>query len=347
MKKILFAMAAFFSCTVMCFAQISFIATLQHEGEFTHYYGATALQSAYDAAVDGDTITLSSGTFTSPGTIDKGITLRGAGVEAAEKTFVSQGTTYFYSREKTKVTTVEGIKFLDSVDIINDTSGEGSEQGTIKFIKNTFISVSAPNYGATGKGPAIRFYNSSISYVSFQDPNTDFLFYNCYVENPVANFDGATTTAFVNCVFGKLSGNYYGDYYLHHLNFYNCIFANIEWNYYLPQTPTFYNCLFIGGPSTFAEQVEKIVSGGNNYIAATTEEVFKTYRDGQNEGETFELTTTAKETYKGTDGTEIGMQGGNYPYTTTVQYPIITKFISEPETNKAGILNIEVEVDGK
>ena len=57
MKKIIFAMAVLFGCAMESNAQTNFIATLQHEGEFTHYYGAGALTEAYNAADTNDIIT--------------------------------------------------------------------------------------------------------------------------------------------------------------------------------------------------------------------------------------------------------------------------------------------------
>ena len=60
-----------------------------------------------------------------------------------------------------------------------------------------------------------------------------------------------------------------------------------------------------------------------------------------------ELTPEAQETYLGTDGTQVGQYGGNYPYNTKVQYPIVTNFSSDVQTSKEGILNINVEVDGQ
>lgn len=349
MKKILFAMAALFSCINVSYAQTSFIATLQHESEFSHYYGAGALTSAYNAAVDGDIITLSPGTFTWSGTFNKGITLRGAGVEASEKTYISSNVT-FASTDNARETTVEGIRFSNSVDVENNSSGTG--QGAIKFIKNIIQSLYAKRASSysSDKGPAVRFYNNSIYNLYFYDyTHPDFLFYNCYVTNPYSsssNFS-ETTTAFVNCVINWTSTYSSSAYYL---NFYNCIF-NWTYSYYggsdtsylLPNTATCYNCLSINKGQLFRD----LVSGGNNWTAGNASDVFLTYRTSHSEGENFSLTETAKATYIGTDGTEVGMQGGNYPYSTTVQYPVITTFSSDSQTDKNGSLNIEVEVDGK
>lgn len=346
MKKILFAMTVLFSCSIVSVAQTNFIATLQHEGEFTHYYGAGALSSAYNAATEGDIITLSPGTFTWSGTFNKGITLRGAGVEATEKTYISNEVN-FASTDETMVTIVEGIKFNSRTYVRNNSSGNG--QGTIKFIKCTFNNMLADydNSYSTDRGPAVRLYNCSIySEMRFQQNSyPDFLFYNCYVEQPLCEPSiSEIRTFFVNCVIRWRS---YANN-AHRLHFYNCVFNwtpsyNGNANDPLPSTATCYNCLSINKSTLF----NNIVSGGNNKTVGSATDVFVTYTDTPAEGETFELTDAAKEAYVGTDGTQIGMQGGNYPYTTTVRYPVVTKLSAEPQTNKEGILNIEVEVDGK
>ena len=55
------------------------VATLQHEGTITGtYFGQNALVSAYNAASDGDIITLSSGVFVGT-SIYKAVTIHGAG----------------------------------------------------------------------------------------------------------------------------------------------------------------------------------------------------------------------------------------------------------------------------
>ena len=358
MKKILITMVALIGGFVTSFAQTSFIATLQHEGEFKHYYGGGALTSAYNDATEGDIITLSPGTFSFSGVFNKGITLRGAGVESVDKTYISSNI-IFCSTDNSRVTTVEGIRFSGTISIENNASGTG--QGTLKFIKNIInkLNATVANTYSQDKGPIVRLYNNAIYSLYFSsNTHPDFLFYNCYVCEPYCASSGfsETTTAFVNCVikwanWQGYSYNYrsYAEY-AYYLNFYNCIFNRVTsgTNNYpnessLPITATAYNCLTINGERLFSN----IVSGGSNIKLGSTSDVFKTYRDSHNEGETFELTETAKKEYLGTDGTQIGMQGGKYPYTTTVQYPIITKFSSESQTTKDGKLTIDVEVDGK
>ena len=62
------------------YAQNSLVATLEHNETTTVFVGVNALSEAHNAAVNGDLITLSSGTFNACN-ITKAITLRGAGME--------------------------------------------------------------------------------------------------------------------------------------------------------------------------------------------------------------------------------------------------------------------------
>ena len=125
-----------------------------------------------------------------------------------------------------------------------------------------------------------------------------------------------------------------------YLNFYNCIFnwtgsyGGTDTTYLLPSTATCYNCLSINKSALF----KNVVSGGNNKTAGSTADVFI-------DGMWLQLTDEAKSKYIGTDGTEIGLRGGLYPWNTTVQYPTVTTFNAESKTSKEGILNIEVGVD--
>jgi hypothetical protein len=359
MKKFLSFIAVLLCCAAMSFAQTNFVATLSHAGEFSHYYGANALLSAYEEAVDGDIITLSPGTFQFP-KFNKGVTVRGAGIDAEEKTYISNGNVKLYSTDSTHVATIEGIVFNNNVIVYNDNSGNG--QGTIKFIKCNFNSLEAnvADSYSTAKGPAVRLYNvvvTSSMYFANVNCHPDFIFCNSYVAHPYSASeytDGSytyiddNTSAFVNCVI-EYNDRYYGDR-AYYLNFFNCIFnwtdgysSGSSTSYILPNTTTCYNCLSINKSTLF----NKIVSGINNSYIDSASEVFKTYTSGYTYGETFELKDAIKAQYLGTDGKELGMHGGNYSYTTTVQYPIITKFAADASTTKEGKLSIDVEVDGK
>ena len=85
MKKILVTLMVL-CCTCVAWAQNDVMtAILQHGDEATSFVGRNALVEAHEAAVDGDQITLSEGSFISP-TITKSISIYGAGFEKDETT---------------------------------------------------------------------------------------------------------------------------------------------------------------------------------------------------------------------------------------------------------------------
>jgi len=361
MKKILLMLAVLFGCAFMGYAQTKLVATLQHESQFSQYYGSGALTTAYNNAVDGDIITLSPGTFTFSGSIEKGVTLRGTGIETAHESLNSakpyltmiSGNVRFFSNNSESVTVVEGVRFESYVYIDNKPSDNG--QGTIKFIKNSFSSVYFESSFSEIPEirPTVRFYNSIISgNVSFrQYTNPDYKFFNCYVPVPSSSA-GENPSAFYNCILTYRGVDRYSTSLLPntaYLNFYNCIFCNLNtastdnFSGSLNSKASCSNCLSIG---TNTNIFNGIFYNNNNQTISDISDVFKTYTRSGVWHETFELTDAAKTEYLGTDGTEIGMQGGLYPYNVKVQYPVITSFTSDAQTTKDGKLNVSIEVDG-
>lgn len=365
MKKISFLLAALICSISMSVAQVTVIATLSHDGKLSHYTGRDALKAAYNAAVDGDIITLSPGTFNSTGDFSKGITVRGAGIDADIETYI-QGDVYFYSKDSTLVTTIEGIKFSDKVKVGNDASGEG--QGKMKFVKNYFNTevrfTKAGTYSSVS-GPECYFYDDVINNFLYFDESTYpcAVFSNCFVTVPYSNLKTTTTTTFVNCIINYVLGSTYRYYDIrssNYLTYLNCIFywrCDIGDNYRLPSTASALSCLSNvwnpnkwNGEMGFIFLFADLPSGSsiNNSTNTDTDlsKLFKTYRGGQwTKGETFELTDSIAALYLGTDGTQVGMQGGAYPYTSVVSYPVITTFNAASATTKEGILKVEAIVD--
>lgn len=120
MKKI-FSLIVLFACAMMTYAQNSLIATLHHDGSVKNFYTASALRDAHAAAVHGDVITLSSGTFTSVD-ITKAITLRGAGMELdtitnTEPTVIAGDFSINIADSITQCLTIEGIFHNHSITV--------------------------------------------------------------------------------------------------------------------------------------------------------------------------------------------------------------------------------------
>lgn len=353
MKRFIFLFVALLCC-VSATAQVGFVATLQHEGTTTQYYGQDALNSAYNAAVDGDVITLSDGTFTwNAGNFNKSITLRGAGINGENRTIVS-GNLSLATRNKEVSTHFEGIRFHNTIQILNESAEY--QKGKIEFIKCLFWDINTYAYNnSTQDSPKVYFYNSILGnlYLGFGGyPRKTFPKYfilNSYIQNLYARGEiGNNTSVFDHCVIEVTSNTANGYNYL---NFTNSIFV---WNYQyyggssdtnciLPNTATASNCLSINKGQLFKE----LLVSKNNMTATSVTNVFKSFKaNGWNDIETFELTDEAKTKYLGNDSTQVGMQGGTMPFNTTVSYPIITKLKSDLYTTKDGKLAIDVEVDG-
>ena len=159
MKKLFLILTSIFVSTC-AMAQDTFVATLEHNGEYTNFYNNTALTAAYEAAEDGDVITLSSGTFTCPN-ITKGVTIRGIGLaqlEQNKKTYIS---TAFgvYAQDASRTVNLEGLYLQNTMNIYSDGSAETA--GTVNIIKTRCNAVNvlekeSPTDATTVK---VNFYN--------------------------------------------------------------------------------------------------------------------------------------------------------------------------------------------
>lgn len=347
MKHFFSFIVALLCCLISASAQTNFIATLQHGESISHFYGQGAFQEAYGKASDGDIITLSPGTFNSISTFNKSITVRGTGFEAVEKTYINGKINVSSQKPETK-TIFEGLYFQSTVGIYKV---EGNTPGEIDFIKCLLVRLEHLNGNSafTDNSPKACFYNCNIWYVGFEYnlhyPNSHF--YNCHVADiTVPTFLSENLTAFHNCLIESLTINFFN---CQSLNFRNCIFVcnNDSYknnsSYVLQSTCTAENCLSINNSSLF----KNLKYSHNNKTENSISNVFKSFTKNYHEGENYELTDYAKNKYLGADNTQIGMMGGQYPYTSIVQYPIITTFNVAPKTTKEGKLSIEVAVDGK
>lgn len=59
---------------------------------------------------------------------------------------------------------------------------------------------------------------------------------------------------------------------------------------------------------------------------------------------TYELTEENQKNWIGTDGTQVGMHGGNLPFDPAVDAPVISKFNVASKTTADGKLSVDIEV---
>ena len=350
MKKLFLILTSVF-VSAYAMAQDTFVATLEHNGEYTNFYNNTALTAAYEAAEDGDVITLSSGTFTCPN-ITKGVTIRGIGLaqlEQNKKTYISTAFDV-YAQDASRTVNLEGLYLQNTMNIYSDGSAETA--GTVNIIKTRCNAVNvlekdSPTDTTTVK---VNFYNCWMNgeFKSNNASYTDIKVMNCYITGTCfTKRSEVSNIIFRNCYlnFGNLSAMAYS-------SFENCI---IRFNGYY-YSSTAYDCL--PNSSTAINSVS-FTNNGNRDSYNNSAFAIISYSENCNYlGQNLDLNTVFSDQanfilqeefakkYLGTDGKEVGMYGG-IGYTTKVRYPIISTLSigNGQTTSREGKLDVTIELD--
>lgn len=357
MKKLIMVLTAIVVNVSAAFAQDTFVATLEHNGEYTNFYNTTALTSAYNAAEDGDVITLSAGTFTCP-TITKGVSIRGIGLEQLQqgkKTFISNAFDV-YSQDSPRIVNIEGLYLQNTMNIYSDGSAESA--GTVNIIKtrcNT-VNVLEKNSPTAETTTEVFFYNCWLNgeFKSNLANYTDIKFLNSYITATCyTNMSEVSNTMFRNCYldFNNLNNMNYS-------SFENCILRFDGYQYmgsyradhFLPTTATATNSISFtnnnnatGGNASWNHHAFEGISYSENCShLGQNLDLATVFSDQAN----FVLQEDFANTYLGTDGKQVGMHGG-IGYTTKVRYPIIKNLsiANGQSTTREGILGVTIELD--
>lgn len=319
MKHFYLAVLAFVAFSIGARAQSSLLATLNHEGEISIYYGATALQQAHAAAAHGDVITMSSGTFAGTD-ITKAVTIRGAGM--AIDTVAHTEPTVIANDFKINVTdtiaerlTMEGIYSNQTV--------------YVTCLKNPLF---------------LKCRFKRITYNSINDIMKDLNFIHCRIAERVELYNG--NASFINCVvivpisYGACYWSFNNCYVtradLTNSEYKNCI---INVNAFGSSTSTYYNNLHIA-TNSYTLNSTNTTNLRLNPSDARVSHLVASYNDDL----TYEMTDELNALIKGTDGKEIGIHGGSLPYDPTPSNPQITKFNVAAKSTADGKLSVDIEV---
>ncbi|MBQ8190498.1 MAG: hypothetical protein IJZ45_01890 [Bacteroidaceae bacterium] len=326
MKKI-FSLVVLFACAMIANAQSSMLATLNHEGTVSTFYGATALRDAHNAAVHGDVITLSSGSFSSVN-ITKAITLRGAGIDVSktEPTVILGDFNIQIADSITQRLTMEGIYH-------NYTITNQGKLTNAMFLKNRFKIIT---YASNGNMENANFIHCKIMDNISLSTGSSASCVNCVIEDPISS-----NSEFQNCVirFDNQKGNI-----VKSSTFKNCLllaknstdFANRFLSSCLA-----YNCLGFFYSGMFLDMPN---NSTNKYISDIST-VFKSYNGGDfSDTQNFELTDDAQKKYLGMDGIQVGIHGGMLPFSSTPSNPQITKCNVAAKSTADGKLSVDIEV---
>lgn len=324
-KKFFFALLS-----VVCFswrasAQSSLLATLNHEGSISTYYGNSALQEAYNAANHGDVITLSSGSFLGTD-IKKAITLRGAGMQVdtvshTEPTVISSDFTIDVSDTLEHRLTMEGLYSNQTIKV--------STLKNAMFLKCRFNEVICTNSNSTMKD--LNFIHCRIAERFYLATNSSASFLNCVVMNPNQSDSNNSIFSFTNCYVNNID--------LGHSEYKNCIIKHISRaNGYA--TTTYYNNLWLNSSELTLNSPNK-----TNVKISPDDERVSFLNVEYNDDNDYQLTDAVRALIKGTDGTEVGIHGGSLPYDPTPTNPQITKFNVAAKSTADGKLSVDIEVN--
>lgn len=332
MKRILISIVVAIMTATAAYAQDVYVATLNHEGTITEYYGAGAFNKACKEAVNGDIITLSPGEFaTSSIILSKAVTIRGAGIVDD----IDQGLT---------PTIISSINFN-----ISDTNEKLQIEGVV--LK-----------GTTNKNNTLN--NSVFRKCSFDNgcsgTFSNCIFTDCYIYK-LEPLSSTTNTIFNNCfiVYPGLGSS--GSYYYYNGTFFNCFLVTASNTNIYPKNCSFANCILALGYSLDVSNKAENCVGINIHSGRSVfgnlpsnptcvygkQSMFKSWSDASSRtnlsAASFELSDNGK-VYVGADGTEIGMLGGNYPYNPVVSIPRITKCEVANKATADGKLSVNIEV---
>lgn len=320
MKKVLLTILVLCSTIIAKADNESLTAILQHGETASVFTGINALIEAHEAAVDGDVITLSSGEFYSVA-IQKSISIYGAGFESnsdngTEVTSIIGKNGYLSigsQTEEVKNVHLEGLRicglYLCS---LNGYGGQGQPVENVTITKCYIEGGSSVVVQNNLKDLLITKCVIAGSIVGNKDYVADNLYVaNCHIGGNVQKFNYQSSVLIDHCI--VMEGYYHGGYGstdpLNYSPFVwtNCIFGMkcSEYNYAVGIGSTVRNCIV-----PCMDYCLNNVSGiHENNTAVDRDQMFAHFADGTYSADrTFEI--NLPEVWIGTDGTEIGIRGG-------------------------------------
>lgn len=303
------------------------VAVLQHNGEISAFYGINAFVQAHNAATEGDTITLSSGTFNGCN-ISKAITLHGAGMMSdtlgVERTEIINN--YWCSiniKDNVEFLIVEGIYFNMHIDLYRDLHHA-------IFTKCYFLDFRYSRDANVYYYYDVVFNNCVMDYCLVRSASDNLVFNNC-VLNSFHNTSGASSPA---------------------ISIYNSIIIPTEvdkTNLYL------YNCIICGNASHMQNQyASKCIAIGETFpdsmtaldcmTASSFDDVFETWDGTFAIDADYSLKEDIATSFLGSDGKQVGIYGGLMPYNPRPTYMRPYRCNVAGFTTTDGHLNVGVEV---
>lgn len=320
MKKSLLLFACLAMTSISSYAASLSSIMLQHNGSVT-MYESDKMSSAISAAVKGDTIYLSEGSFVGDFTINKEITIIGAG-----QLSIVQGNITI-ALDNTPTLTAH---LLDAIKVTSDYN-----VSVTKAVKNLKIRKCYLNKFTCSA--SVTDLNMDRCNMYYFYPNANVKsgnILNSYIYEAQYSSGMANTINFINCNIYRIN-NYYSNFAG---TFINCIINGYTGTY----GGTFKNCSFINTayPTSFSFDAsssrQNCYAGSFSFTSYTEEKTGVSYS-------TVDSDWLDSNSYLGTDGTIIGMFGGQIPYSLVPNVPTVTESkVTVDTANKK--LNVTLKV---
>lgn len=354
MRKNLLMLAVILLTALMANAETNqtVTATLNHDGNATIFIGGNGMRDALNAAVDGDAIILSPGTFNAVN-ITKAITLRGSGasmislpgdsIKPIDGTYITGDMTINIESTEGKFV-IEGCQFNNTVKFIKAPS--------VDVLKTRFAQISqlSKDVASINFMHCMMFFNdtrNTTTQLSDLNEHTSIINSAAFFGhgfNPFINASNCLITGDKSDTFKIFSSAAGGGQLL------NCIilFPNNSGYYYaLSANCVAYNCVACTKNSFdnwnsakiedfFKYSYNETNQAFHNLTMFNAEDVVPSYP--------FILTQEAAAKYLGNDGTQVGIHGGALPMDPIPDNLLVTRCNIAPKTTPTGKLSIEIQV---
>ena len=355
MKKLIFLLIALI-LAVRNYAQDTLVVTLTHGERISAYYGEDGLIEAIDDAASGDVINLSGGKFYFPSRVNKAVSIRGNGWRNTELYPYSLKPEHYIGGDCDFIIDIPSSESnyfkLEGLSIYGqyNNSYDHSSYLCITNATKTSITHCRVTSAWVSDSTCTSIVNCYLEYFSASE-NSKLFLANCIVNRLNNNRTESTdnfNAYFTNCYFNTRHSIRPGLIDEDNCsNMGNSLFMNCILYYEFQGDDESHNTLTSSGSLPSTSYAENCVALGyktspftvqTNCTTASHEDLFADYSGS------IVLIDEAKTKYLGTDGKEVGVYGGFFPYTLTPSYPLITKISAPLTTTDEGILKMEVEV---
>lgn len=332
MKKIILSLIALFIAIVSVNAQDVQLATVQHGTEMQAFYGSDAFKSAIAAAQTGDIISLSGGNYNSA-TIDKAVTIQGAGYVDDFKN--NRYRTHFVGDMSINLPEgAEGL-YLEGISVFDNVTIEGT-------VKSMYFGCCLMTKGVTVKSEStqLSFMHCRINKLMLTGVSHSAQLRNCAIDEFHGSSNNQEDGVVENCVIRRCFDDVirftFKNNILYNGDSYRSASNSVNNSYY-------YNLINIyqGFPSSAIQEGNTgIINSNGNFLTKIFGSNSSNYMSALN------LTEEGKK-YLGADGTEVGIHGGSTPFTDYTSVPQITQKVVAPQSDVNGKLSVKFVIEAK